>query len=220
MTAAARAFVGADRRAMLAKVHLGAKELGLREDERRDVLERLTGHRSSADCTDAQLSAVLGHYKALGWTPTTAGSKGVQSRPSRASKPAQRRADHPAAKKARALWISLHQLGVVREAKESALEAFAARQLKVERLQWADAGQCFKLIEALKAMAERAGWSQDLAMVPADRQVWSLKARLVQAQARVLGQAVVTVAGLSEAQLDTMAKTLGEAIRARKVGQP
>lgn len=86
------------------------------------------------------------------------------------------------------MWISLHQLGVVRNAEETALEAFAARQLHVERLQWADQGQVYKLIEALKAMAERAGWSQDMAGVPAERHVERLKRNLLWAmQRRLIG---------------------------------
>ena len=58
--------------------------------------------------------------------------------------------------------VSLHQLGVVRDPSEGALESFGRRQLGVDRLQWADEGQAYRLIEALKAMAERAGWKQDV----------------------------------------------------------
>ena len=118
------------------------------------MMGRITGHASAGDCNLNQLAAVLDEMKAKGWKPKViAGAK--------ASAPVRSKAaDHPSARKARAMWISLHQLGVVRDRRESALEAFAARQLKVERLQWADQGQVYKLIEALKAMAERAGWSQ------------------------------------------------------------
>ena len=64
---AARAFSG--RHAMLAKVHLAAKELALDEDARRDVIERVTGGlRSAGDCTDAQLDAVLADIAARGGT--------------------------------------------------------------------------------------------------------------------------------------------------------
>jgi hypothetical protein len=72
----------------------------------------------------------------------------------------QRRANHPMARKARALWISLHQLGVVKNPSEQALEGFAKRQLKCENLVWANQGHAYKLIEALKVMAKRNGWHQ------------------------------------------------------------
>ncbi|HVY35592.1 MAG TPA: phage protein GemA/Gp16 family protein, partial [Caulobacteraceae bacterium] len=64
------------------------------------------------------------------------------------------------------------------EPSEHALEAFAKRQLGVDAMQWADQSMGYRLIEALKAMAERAGWSQDLTGVHPALHVQVLKARL------------------------------------------
>lgn len=152
MTRAAANFApDPHRRSLIAKVHVARKELGLDEDTYRGVLGEVTGHASAKDCDDAQLVAVLDHFKL----------RGFSAAPRKAGKTAAtRRADHPSARKARALWISLYQLGVVRNASEQALEAFAARQLKCERMQWARQSDSFRLIEALKDMAERAGWWQ------------------------------------------------------------
>lgn len=138
------------RRAMIAKVHLASKQLGLDEDTYRSVLHQVTGHMSAADCSEAELSAVVEHFKARGFAPL--------ARPKKRGRPAA--ADHPAAKKARALWISLGHLGAIDNVSEQALEAFARRQLKVTALQWADQALCYKLIEALKAIAQRHGWEQ------------------------------------------------------------
>lgn len=157
------------RRVMIAKVKIAQKELRIDDGAYRAMLRRITGLESAAACNEAQLGRVLDELKAKGWTPKTGRTL---------TQPESRRADHPAARKARAMWISLHQLGVVHDGRESALEAFARRQLKVERLQWADQGLVYKLIEALKAMAERAGWSQDLSGVPTALHVETLKARL------------------------------------------
>lgn len=143
------------RRAAVVKVQIARKELGLDEDTYRAMLERITGRTSSAACTDDQLGAVLDEMKAKGWKPrVVAGGRSGRS----ARRPAP--AASPVARKARALWISLHQLGVVRDPSEAALERFAARQLGVERLVWASASHGYRLIEALKAMAQRAGWNQ------------------------------------------------------------
>ncbi|MFN4177400.1 regulatory protein GemA [Phenylobacterium sp.] len=214
MTAAARQQVSAGRRAMLAKVHLAAKELGLDDDARRDVLERIAGARSSADCTDDQLDAVLREFRRLGWTPSKA-APAKHPRGQGARKPAP--ASHPVALKARAMWLSLWNLGVVRQGTETALEAFAARQLGVDRLQWADQAQGYRLIEALKAMAERAGWSQELsALVKPERRLWSLKARLVQRQAEILGRPPLQLHDMTEADLDRLARELGPQVRAYK----
>ena len=176
MTAAPARFApNPGRRAMLAKVHLARKELGLNEADYRAVLARVTGVSSAAVMTSEQLHAALSEFRRLGWQQKSSdrtrvsgrspqsGPAGRASRESAGDAGASRQprpADHPAAKKARSLWISLAQLGVVRNSGEQALEAFARRQLGVERLQWADQAQVYKLTEALKAMAERAGWSQ------------------------------------------------------------
>ncbi|HEX8485721.1 regulatory protein GemA [Sphingomonas sp.] len=135
------------RRSMLAKVHIAKKTLGLTDDDYVAVLLRIAGRESAGDCTAAELDAVLTDFKRMGFSPE-ARQKGP------------RPADHPAAKKARALWISLGLLGVVRDPSEKALESFARRQLGCTRMAWANQGQVYKLIEALKAMAERTGWSQ------------------------------------------------------------
>ncbi len=135
------------RRALIAKIHVAKKQLAMDEDDYRQILLDLTQHQSLTQCTEAELERVIGALKAKGFKPL----------PSRNGKPT---AQHPSARKARALWISLYQLGVVRNGSEEALEAFARRQLKCERLVWARQSDSFKLIEALKQMAERAGWRQ------------------------------------------------------------
>lgn len=187
---AARAFD--PRRAAIAKVKMAAKVLGLDDAAYRAMLERITGRTSAADCTLYQLGSVLDEMKAKGWRPSSspyrsargaslseggAVIQGGRKAPAGKAKPAA----SPIARKARAIWISLHQLGEIRDPSERALEAFAKRQLGVERLNWAVASESNALIEALKAMADRAGWSQDLAGVPAALHVEVLKARLAAA---------------------------------------
>lgn len=152
------------KRAMVAKVQIAKKQLGLDDGDYRAILERVTGETSSAKLDIRQLDAVLVELKRLGFMA-------VSAKPGR-----PRAADHPSAKKARALLISLQLLGVIRDASEGALEAFARRQMGCERFQWADQQQCYKLIEALKAIATRNGWDQSTA--GEDDPVRALKERL------------------------------------------
>lgn len=160
------------RRSMMAKIKIATKELCLEDDDYRAILRRVTGKASSTECSEPQLIAVLDEFKKLGWVPALA--KPATDTPSR-SKPAS----HPAANKARALWLSLALLGVIRNRDEAALEAFARRQLGVERMAWADQAKVYKLIEALKAIAERNGWPQDVAGLAEPIRV--LKLRLCEA---------------------------------------
>jgi len=154
-------------RLLLAKVHLAAKELGLADDDYRGILFDETGKRSAKDCTTAELVRVVERFKARGWA----------QKPPKAPRPA----DHAAAMKARAMWVSLHHLCAIDNPSDQALEAFAKRQLKCERMQWANQGLMYRLIEALKAIAERHGWSQDMAGVRPEAVPLVLRRGLVEA---------------------------------------
>ena len=223
MSAASRTRpqVSSARRAMLAKIHLAAKELRLPEETRRDIIERETGHRSAADCTDAQLDQLVAVFKRMGFQPKSAGSlPGADRRPSGTGRPdGARAATSPIAMKARALWKSLDQLGALSDGgSERSLEAFAKRQLRVDRLQWADQSQGFRLIEALKAWAEREGWSQDMTGVSKGQEVISLKRRLVQRQAEILGKPPFRLVGMTEREIDALARENAPAVKAARGG--
>jgi len=129
---------------MIAKIHVAKKQLGMVEDDYREILFNSAGKTSLTECSDGELSLVIGALKARGFKPL----------------PAKGAATHPMARKARALWISLYQLGVVHNRSEQALEAFARRQLGCERMAWARQSDAYRLIEALKSMAVRGGWRQ------------------------------------------------------------
>jgi len=135
------------RRAVTAKVHVAKKQLVMNDDDYRQIILDESGQMSLKACSDKQVERVLDRLTALGFKP-------LPKKGSRAG------AQHPMAKKARALWISLHHLGVIENPSEQALEAFAKRQLNCERLVWARQSDAYRLIEALKAMAKRSGWSQ------------------------------------------------------------
>ena len=134
------------RRAMIAKIQIARKDLAMAEDDYRQILLDETGEVSLKTLDDSQLDKVLARMKRLGFKPI----------PTARAHPAA----HPMANKARALWISLFHLGVVRNRSEEALEAFARRQLGCDKLVWARQSDAYRLIEALKDMAERNGWSQ------------------------------------------------------------
>ncbi|WP_426122076.1 regulatory protein GemA [Methylococcus capsulatus] len=59
-------------------------------------------------------------------------------------------------RKIRALWLGLHQAGIVRDPNESALAAYVKRMTGVEALQWLDEHQASRVIEQLKKWGFRA----------------------------------------------------------------
>lgn len=161
------------RRSMLAKVHIAKKELGLADDDYVAVILRETGHLSAADCNQAELEKVLAAFRRQGFT--------AKARTPVVRRGAPAAADHPAALKARAMWISLGLLGAISDPSEGALESFARRQLGCDRLQWANQQLVYKLVEALKAIAERHGWDQSVAGLPRNAVAINLKRRLCEA---------------------------------------
>lgn len=136
----------ADRRAMLAKVHIARKDLGLDDDTYRDVIERIsTGRaRSAKDLRYGELNDLLREFRDKGWKPKAATAGGG------AAKDAQSR-------KVWALWFALADAGVVRNRSAAALRAYVKRMVDREDLRFCDQKDKAKLIEELKAWCDRAG---------------------------------------------------------------
>ena len=136
------------RRAELAKIHLAKKDLCMSDDDYAAVMLRVSkGRTSSAGELDVrERGQVLEHFKRCGWKPRPRNA-GAYSRPVAA--------DSAEARKVRALWLMLHELGQVRDPSERALGSYCKRVLKVDALQWTD-GQIWRLIESLKDWAMRA----------------------------------------------------------------
>jgi hypothetical protein len=175
--------VSDQRRGLLAKVHIARKTLAMQDDDYRALLMRITPYSTAKRCNDNQLRDVLSEFERMGFRKGGAGKRRALGK-------------SQTVRKARAMWISLYQLGAINDGSDAALEAFGKRQLRVDRLQWADERQGFRLIEALKAMAERHGWSQRLSSrIPVKQRVRILKDRLIGAQLARLAGAGLTVTG-------------------------
>jgi phage gp16-like protein len=131
---------------MLAKIHIAKKQLGLDDDTYRAILARHgNGKTSSRDLTIAQMDAVLREFTGKGWSPKPPKSKGSS----------RKLATGPEVEKIRALWLWMHQIGIVRDAQESALASYARRIAGIDDLHWADGWRCHRLIETLKKWAQR-----------------------------------------------------------------
>lgn len=194
------------RGALIKKVQVARKSLGIQDDDYRAMMERVTGHRSAKDCNANELRAAISNFERMGFR--SAGHRNIGT-------------GHTV-RKARAMWISLYQLGAIDDRTDAALEAFGRRQLKVDRLQWANEREGFRLIEALKAMAERNGWSQRVSSrLPGADRIRLLKDRLIGAQLAKLAAAGVTVEGplaadraqWSDRKLESAAAELGLMLR-------
>ena len=144
---AGRAAPSRDDRARLIRlVHVGRRELGLDEESYRAVLQAQAGVSSSSLASVKQLQAVVDFMKRQGFKVSSKAPaatrkvlvKGRQTGVSTALAAADAvvLASDPEARKARAMWITLHEIGQVRDPSEAALLAYARRQTGVERMEW------------------------------------------------------------------------------------
>lgn len=161
---AAEARAGGERdpayTADIRRIHGLRREAGLDDAAYRALLERVTGKRSASALAPEERRRVVAEL--------------ARTAPPRARREADAR--HRAndyARKAEALWITLHQLGAVDDPSVAALEAFARRQTGVARLEWLQShtdsarapafrvADASKVIDALKVVARRHGWNPD-----------------------------------------------------------
>lgn len=130
----------------LAKIHIAKKALGLDDDTYRAMIRRISDNAadSAKDLDSAGRGRLLREFKAAGWTPTP----GTKAK-------AKRLASDPQSRKLRALWIALHQDGIVTDPAEGALITFCERRTGVARLEWLTVAQARTLIESLKRWQSR-----------------------------------------------------------------
>ncbi|APC14560.1 hypothetical protein BLL42_01970 [Pseudomonas frederiksbergensis] len=122
-------------------IHVARRELGMDDDTYRLMLsgmKGLGGATSTADLSLANLLKVLEQLKLLGF----------KVRPNNAQK--RPLADDVQSKKIRSLWLSLHDLGAVRDPSEEALAKYVLSMTKVSALQWLTTAQASRVIENLK----------------------------------------------------------------------
>jgi phage gp16-like protein len=123
---------------------------GLEDDDAwRDFLHGVTGKRHLTKMDGREHGRVIDELQRRG-----AKKKGG----ARAGRRAQ--ADGAVARKIRALWLSLWNLGALSDPSEDALAAFVKRQAKVDDLRFLSASSADVVIEALKKWCEREGFDQ------------------------------------------------------------
>jgi phage gp16-like protein len=127
------------RRARLAKVHIAKKQLNLDDENYRTILDRITGHSSSADCSDLQLDELLTEFGRLGFVTTK------NSNPPQAEKEYVRMIY--------ALWSALKPF--LRDHSQAALRSFVKKMTGVDKPDWLSPEDANDVIEGLKAWLAR-----------------------------------------------------------------
>ncbi|MCO7025100.1 regulatory protein GemA [Vibrio paracholerae] len=129
---------------LLKLVQIGKRELQLSDEAYRDLLEEVTGQRSSRGLDDFKLSKMVDRMKQMGFVPVNKNK--VEVKKFRAYE----------SEKILAIWITMFKQGFVRNGNDAALDAYVKRMTSqingagVAKLAWLDSDQATYVLEALK----------------------------------------------------------------------
>jgi len=128
------------RRKLIGAVRAASAKLGLADDDRKAIQLEATGKASMADMDASEIGKVLDRL-----------NRDLKGRGLGGS------SERPHIGKIRALWWTLYWLGEIEDPNDRALDAFVMRQTGLSSLRFVDFRAAPSIIEALKAMATRAG---------------------------------------------------------------
>ena len=121
---------------LIKAIHMGKRRLGMDNETYREMLRNLTGLDSCSQMTARELKYVLLHMRQAGFSP------------------APRETLSPQMHKCRALWLLLHEAGVVRDKSLRALKGYI-RRMRIDPAR-ATVTDMARAIESLKAWCARA----------------------------------------------------------------
>lgn len=113
--------------------------------EQKATIDPETGRYSAKTMTLEQLRQAVEHMVRLGFKIKSSNDKS-----------SRKLAGDPQSTKIRALWLEMHNQGIVRNSSEASLNAYVKRLTGIEALQWLTTEQASGVIEALKRWQKRA----------------------------------------------------------------
>ncbi|EGQ9150164.1 regulatory protein GemA [Vibrio parahaemolyticus] len=129
---------------LLKLVQIGKRELQLSDESYRNLLQEVTGQRSSRGLGDFKLSKMVDRMKQMGFVPVSKNK--VEAKKFRAYE----------SEKILAIWITMNNQGFLRNGSDLALDAYVRRMTSqingkgVAKLAWIDSEQAAYVLEALK----------------------------------------------------------------------
>ncbi len=151
-----------ERTRLIRLVQVGRRSLGLDEETYRTLLVQQSGKRSAAALSLQELDKVLQAMKGAGFKPTVkrAVKGGTQKRLSPVSGTPVRTAEIGVI---RAIWITMHRHGLLRDGSETALDHYVERQtvrinngVGVAEVAWLSEALAYPVLESLKNWHKRA----------------------------------------------------------------
>ncbi|MDX7717350.1 gp16 family protein [Aeromonas caviae] len=150
-----------ERTRLIRLVQVGRRSLGLDEETYRELLVQQSGKRSAAELTLQELDKVLLAMKGAGFKPTVkrAANGGKPKRLSPARGASTKTAEIGVI---RAIWITMHRHGLLRDGSETALNHYVERQtvrinkgIGVAEVAWLSDALAYPVLESLKNWHKR-----------------------------------------------------------------
>jgi len=126
----------------LAKIHIAKAQLGMDDETYRALLARVAGVTSAKQLTPRQVGAVLAECQRLGWKPQSKRQGRARPRPAPSRTATMGKIEALLAEAGRP-WAYA--------------DGMALHMFKVERVEWLDDGQLYRLMQALLVDAGRHG---------------------------------------------------------------
>ncbi|WP_323939598.1 MULTISPECIES: gp16 family protein [Aeromonas] len=150
-----------ERTRLIRLVQVGRRSLGLDEETYRELLAQQSGKRSAAELTLQELDKVLLAMKGVGFKP-------IVKRAVNGGKPKRLSPVRGAPTKTaeigviRAIWITMHRHGLLRDGSETALNQYVERQtvrinngVGVAEVAWLSEALAYPVLESLKNWHKR-----------------------------------------------------------------
>jgi len=134
------------RKNQLAKIHIAKKDLGLADENYREILSARFGADSARDLSAGQLDELVRYFKSLGWRPKRAGKnrKSAEARPRNMGSEGR----GPLLEKIEAYLAAADRPWAY-------ADGIARRVCKVDRAAWCTPQQLRKIVAALAYDAKR-----------------------------------------------------------------
>lgn len=150
-----------ERTRLIRLVQVGRRSLGLDEETYRELLAQQSGKRSAAELTLQELDKVLLAMKGVGFKPTV--KRAVNGGKPRRLSPARGAPTRTAEIGViRAIWITMHRHGLLRDGSETALNHYVERQtvrinngVGVAEVAWLSEALAYPVLESLKHWHKR-----------------------------------------------------------------
>lgn len=124
-----------DPKKLIKALQTGRRKLGMKDEEYRGLLSSVTGGRttSSKELSGEELVRALAALRKAGFRTTA----------------------DPQIRKIKSLWYEMHDLGIVRNRSDQAIETYIRRITRAQKIEWCSVEQLQLVIETLKNWVDR-----------------------------------------------------------------